>query len=546
MPFNIADLYEIVADHIPDQDALVCGDTRYTYRQLDERANQVAHYLKSLGLGKNDHIGIYMYNCAEYLETYLAALKIRAVPFNVNYRYVADELEYLFNYGDFKALVFHQEYSPIISDVKDKCPTIQHYIAVTDDSGADIGVLDGQIYQGSVDSQPVTRDFDTRDGSDIFIMCTGGTTGMPKGVMWTHEDLFFAALQGGNPGGDPIEAPEEIGPLAKEGESAWCLYPAPPFIHGTAIYSALITFFSGGKVVVTKSKSYQPAEMVDLIQRESIQVLVLVGDAMAIPLIQELEKRGDAADVSSLAVLTSQGAILSPSVYEKLEELVPGAMIMNNFGASETGHQGQAIEDFDDEDGEDDGMHKRTKFFLNEHTAVLDDDFNEVEPGSEIVGKIASRGHIPLGYYKDEQKTAETFFEIDGVRWVIPGDFATVDENGLVTLLGRGSICINSGGEKIYPEEVEEALKAHDGIQDVLVVGVADDRFGQRVAAVVQLKDGISADTESLDAHIRSKVAGYKIPREWHFVDLVQRQPSGKPDYKWARETAESGQFAAG
>ncbi|RMF12759.1 MAG: acyl-CoA synthetase, partial [Candidatus Dadabacteria bacterium] len=408
---------------------------------------------------------------------------------------------------------------------------------VLDDEPSDATAELGAVrYRDAFAGQSDERDFEQRSEDDIFIVCTGGTTGFPKGVMWRHEDVFFAALQGGRAGGDPIERPIEIGRIAQQGDEAWTLYAAPPFIHGTAIYSALITFFAGGKLVISRSPSYDAARMVDLIERERIEVLVMVGDAMLLPFIREVEKRGDRADLSSLSVITSQGAILSASTRKRLEELLPAVMILNNFGATEAGHQGQSVTD--DEDGGEDG---RTRFALDENGALIDEELRVVEPKPGARGRIARKGHIPLGYYKDEKKTAETFIEVDGARWVIPGDWGEYDENGLVVLLGRGSICINSGGEKIYPEEVEEVLKGHPDIYDALVVGVPDERFGQRVAAVIQLEPGASAEPEAWREYLRSRLAGYKTPREWHVVDAVPRQINGKPDYKTAKAIAEAG-----
>jgi len=531
MEFQIADLFEIVVDAVPDKEAIYDTKHRLTYRQLDERANQLAHYWRSLGLGKGSHIGLYTYNGAEYIEAVLAASKISATTININYRYVDEELRYLLDDADVSLLVYARALAPIVARVLPKAPDVKHTMYIDDESGEDVSVVAGTVeYEEAIAGQKKERDFDPRSPDDHFIVYTGGTTGMPKGVIWRHEDLFFAGLQGGRPQGDPIETPEELGEIAKAGEMDGNFHPAPPLIHGTSQFATLIALFAGGKVTFSRSPSFRPEEAAMLVDQEGINIIVLIGDAMCRPFLDFLRENPGKYNMDSLMVMTSQSAIISRSTIAGFEELLPNVMILNNFGASETGHQGQAI-GTNDEEG-------RPQFFMSESTMIIDDDGNIVEPGSDKIGRLARTGHIPLGYYKDEKKTAETFVEIDGKRWVIPGDYAKVDADGIVSLLGRGSVCINTGGEKVYPEEVEEALKDHDAIADVLVVGVPDDRWGERVVAIIQLKDGQQADGDELKEHLTQHVARYKIPKNWYFCELVQRQPSGKPDYKWAKEYA--------
>jgi acyl-CoA synthetase (AMP-forming)/AMP-acid ligase II len=354
---------------------------------------------------------------------------------------------------------------------------------------------------------------------------------MPKGVMWPHEDVFYAGLQGGNPGGPPVEKGEDLVDIVKGGMGLTVL-PAAPFIHGAAQWASIIGFFGGGKVVVQGGKSFEPKTVARLIGQERVNTLTLVGDAMARPLAEAVAEMGEAADTSSIFVIGSAGAVLSEAVKEQLRTTFDGVLIVDSFGATETGHQGQMMQ------GTGHGAGSGPLFFMNETNCVFDDELKPVVPGSGVMGRLARRGHIPVGYYNDPEKTAKTFFEIDGVRWVMPGDLATVESDGSIRVFGRGTVCINSGGEKIFPEEVEAALKAHEGVLDAVVVGIPDEKWGQRVAALVQARPGCSPTAEDLDRHCRTKVAGYKLPRFVRFVDKVERQPSGKPDYRWAATCA--------
>lgn len=531
MEFQIADLFEIVVDAVPEKEAIYDTKHRLTYKQLDERANQLAHYWQSLGLGKGSHIGLYTYNGAEYIEALLAASKISATTININYRYVDEELRYLLDDGDVSLLVYARRLAPVVERVLPTSPRVTATMYIDDDSGEDVSAVEGTVeYEEAIKSHSKERDFAPRSPDDRFIVYTGGTTGMPKGVIWRHEDLFFAGLQGGRPQGDPIERPEELGEIAKAGEMDGNFFPAPPLIHGTSQFASLIALFAGGKLTFSRSPSFRVKEALELIDQEEVNIMILIGDAMCRPFLDYLRENQDKYNTDSLMVMSSQSAIISRSTIAGFEELLPNVMILNNFGASETGHQGQAL-GTNDEEG-------RPQFYMSENTMIIDDDNNIVEPGSGKAGRLASTGHIPLGYYKDEAKTAETFLEVDGKRWVIPGDYAIVDEDGIVSLLGRGSACINTGGEKVYPEEVEEALKDHDAIEDVLVVGVPDDRWGERVVALVQVRDGAKVSGDDLKDHLSTLVARYKMPKNWYFCDEVVRQPSGKPDYKWAKEYA--------
>lgn len=532
MEFNIADLFESLVDVVPDRPALVSGATRLSFRELDARANRFANALRERGVKPREHVGLYLFNGPEFIEAMLGAFKIRAVPVNINYRYVEDELAYLFSNADLVALVHQREFAPLVEAVRDRVPTLRTLVAVG--PGGEV-VNGGFDYEAFVASASPERRFEPRSGEDLYVIYTGGTTGMPRGVMWRHEDVFFAGLQGGNPGGAPLERPEELAELVGGREESLTFLPAAPFIHGAAQWAALIGLFGGGKVVVAPGRSFDAKLACRLVGEEKVSTMTFVGDAMARPMVDALRELGASVDMSSLIVIASAGAVLSDAVKDELQELLPNTMILNSFGATETGHQGTVYPS-----GEP-GAPNRPTFFMDETNTVLGDDMQPLAPGSGVVGKLARSGRLPVGYYKDPQKTAATFVELGGKRWVIPGDLATVEADGRITVFGRGAVCINSGGEKIFPEEVEAALKAHPGVVDAVVVGVPDERWGQRVAAIVQPRAGADLTLQALDAHCRARIAGYKIPRQLRLVEQLVRHPSGKPDYGWARSAASEG-----
>ena len=528
MEFNLADLFEAVADAIPEREAIVCGERRLTFAQLDERATRLAHWLAARGVAPGDHIGLYLYNGTEYIEASLAAYKIRAVPININYRYVEEELRYLFDNADLVGVIHHREFGPRIAAVAGDLPGLRTFLAVEDGSEADCSTIGPDKYEEALASSSSARDFPPRSADDLYILYTGGTTGMPKGVMWRQEDLFFAALSGGNPYGAPPETPEQAAENAKNGQVV-VSFPVAPLMHGAAQWAAFIFLFAGGKTVLAPGKRFDPAAVWRLVQDEKVQAVSIVGDAIGRPLAEELEKN-PSYDTSSLMVIGSGGATFSEGVKAQLRAKLPNVALLDTFGGSEGGNQGHGVERDADAPG--------PRFQSSDHTAVLDENFRPLAPGSGVVGMLARRGRIPLGYYKDAEKTAKTFIDAHGTRWVVPGDMAMVEADGTITLLGRGSVCINTGGEKVFPEEVEAALRSHPAIFDAVVVGVPDERWGERVAAVVQLRDGHSLMLEDMDAHARKHIAGYKVPRLLHVVAEMQRQPSGKADYRWAKAQA--------
>ncbi|MFI2435981.1 acyl-CoA synthetase [Streptomyces sp. NPDC018693] len=529
MEYNLADLFESVVDVVPDREALVYVDhpgtgaeRRLTYAELDAAANRIGHHLLDHGIRPGEHLGLHLYNGVEYLQTVLGCLKARIVPVNVNYRYVEDELVYLYRDAALAALVFDTEFADRVAAALPSAPGLRHLIRVG--AGGTVGVSFADAEAGGSPE----RGFPARSGDDQFIIYTGGTTGLPKGVMWRQEDLFFAGLGGGAPTGEPVRRPEELAERVAAGGSGITFFPTPPLMHGTSTLTAFIGFNFGQRVVI--HRKFVPEEVLRTVERERVTSIALVGDAMLRPLIDALEGPMKGTDCSSLFSVSSSGAIMSDAVRRQFQALLPNAMLLNNFGSSESGFNGTATQDA--------GPERGFRIRVNSRTQVVDPATHEPVAAGEV-GRVAQRGHVPLGYFNDPVKTAETFFERDGERWVLLGDMATVDKDGVVTVLGRGSQCINSGGEKVYPEEVEQALKAHPDVYDALVAGVPDARWGNHVAAVVQLRPGAPRPSlEDIQSHCRTSLAGYKIPRQLVVTDTIRRSPSGKADYRWAREVA--------
>jgi len=513
MEFNLADLFENIADAVPERDALYAEGRTLTYRELDARANRLAHHFAAAGIGAGDHVGCHLMNGPEYLETLLALLKIRAVPINVNFRYVHDELRYLYDNADLVGLVFDTGFTDRVAAVLPEVPRLRHLLAV----GAGALPAGAQRYEDALAARPEDRSgFPARSADDRMIIYTGGTTGMPKGVVWRHVDLLFGGMSAGTVG---LTAPEEAGPRAAAADPL-VMFAAPPLMHGTSVLASFISFLGGSKVCLVRKYSGEAA--VRVIEEQGCQTMMIVGDAMALPLIEALDARP--RPLPSLKIIASAGALLTREIRDRLGAHLPDLFVVDSFGSTETGHSGV-------------GVNEKRHFTVNETTTVLDDDLEPVRPGSDVVGQVARRGHIALGYYRDPEKTARTFVEAGGVRWALTGDQATVAADGTVRFLGRGSICINSGGEKINPEEVEAALKAHPAITDAVVAGIPDPRWGQRVAAVLQLGPATDAlSREDLEAHLAPLIARYKLPRLTCTVPRIERSPSGKPDYRWATE----------
>ncbi|MBI2168906.1 MAG: acyl-CoA synthetase [Actinobacteria bacterium] len=535
MSFNIADLIEYAADAVPDREAVIDPSLRVTYRQLDERANRLAHHLAAQGVGPEQHVGVYAYNRVEFVEVMLAALKLRAVPININYRYVTSELRYIFENADLVALVLERQFAPLAAEAAAGLTKLEHFVVLDDGTPGGAGKLDAVEYEAALETASTERNFDTRSADDHYVLYTGGTTGMPKGVVWRHEDVI-RTLGGGIDfyTGEPVAHDHVLAERAAATDAPMRRFPVPPMMHGAAQWATFQGLFAGEPVI------FVPRFDADLVWRtveaEKANLLLITGDAMARPLADALRAgspEGRPWDTSSLISFSSSAAVFSPSVKDELIDLLgPNTVITDSIGSSEGGFGGMTIVQK--------GQAQRggPTVMAGPDALVLDDSLVPVVPGSGMVGRIARSGNVPIGYYNDPVKTAETFVEIDGRRYVVPGDFATVESDGTITLLGRGSMCINTGGEKVFPEEVETALKRHPAVFDALVVGVPDERFGERVAAVVAPRPGQAPTLPELAEHCREHVAGYKVPREIHLVGEIERLPSGKPDYPWAKKVA--------
>jgi 3-oxocholest-4-en-26-oate---CoA ligase len=527
--FNLADLFEIVAHAVPERTAFVCGKLRLSFAELDARATRLASSLRAHGVRRGDNVGIQLYNSAEYLETFFACCKIGAAPVNVNYRYVADELKYLFNTLDLRALVYGAAFEAAVAEVAPQVPTLQLLVRA-----GGTGALPGghRDYATLLQEGAATLDDPQRSDNDIFMLCTGGTTGMPKGVMWPHKALWMAALGGGGIyfGRGPVGAPEELDALVKSAPPM-TYFAVAPMMHGAAMWSSLISLMAGHTVVVNDEPAFDPVHIWDLVQALHVNIVSVVGDAMALPLVQALEAAPGHWDLSALRVFGNGGALLTEQLQQRIKALLPQATLSNGIGSSESGVIGGGGRPLSG-----DGF---LRLAPRPDLAVIDDTHQILTaPGGE--GTLSRTGFTPVGYYGDAKKSAETFITVDGRLWVLTGDRARIDETGHYVLLGRGSMCINSGGEKIFPEEVEEAVKRYAAVRDVLVIGEADERWGQRVAAVVELEPGASFSADEFNRSCRAALAGYKVPRAVYVVKAIQRSPAGKADYRWARSAAET------
>ncbi|WP_192860366.1 acyl-CoA synthetase [Mycobacterium sp. MS1601] len=531
---NIADLAEHAIDAVPDRVALISGDEQLTYAQLEEKANRLAHYLIDQGVKKDDKVGLYCRNRIEIVIGMLGIVKAGAILVNINFRYVEGELKYLFENSDMVALIHERRYSDRVANVLPETPEVTTVLVVEDGSDDDFSSYGGVEFEAALEQGSPQRDFGPRSEDDIYLLYTGGTTGFPKGVMWRHEDIYRVLFGGTDfATGEPVKDEYDLAKQAAE-NNPMVRYPIPPMIHGATQSATWMALFSGQTVVL--APEFNAHEVWKTIHDHKVNLLFFTGDAMARPLLDALlahQDEGNQYDLSSLFLLASTAALFSTSLKEKFLELLPNRIITDSIGSSETGFGGTSVV------AKGQSHTGGPRVTIDKFTAVLDEDGNPVEPGSGKRGVIAKRGHIPVGYFKDEKKTAETFKTFNGVRYAIPGDFAEVEADGTVTMLGRGSVSINSGGEKIYPEEVEAALKGHPDVFDALVVGVPDDRFGQHVAAVVHPREGTRPTLAELDAFVRTEIAGYKVPRSLWLVDEIKRSPAGKPDYRWAKDTTE-------
>jgi len=527
--FNLADLFEAAVDAFPDREYLVAEGRRLTYAQIEQRANRLAHHLAAAGVGPGDHVGIYALNSVEWVETAWAVFKLRAVWININYRYVEDELRYLFANADLVALVHQRQFSAHVATLLPELPQLRHVVVIDDDSQEPDPCHDAVDFEAAVASGSPERDFGPRSGDDLYVLYTGGTTGMPKGVVWPHRNVFYA-LGGGIDAltGVRIERPEQMVEKAQAAGGQITFLPIAPLMHGATQWAVMGQSFVANRIVLVAK--FEPHEVWTIIGREKVNMVMITGDAMGKPLIEALDDPAGAYDTSSLFGITSTAALFSPAVKDEFFRHFPNLIMTDAIGSSESGNNGISMI----KPGGT-AMKSGPTVSSTGGTVVFDEDRNLVLPGSGVIGKIARSGDIPIGYYNDPVKSAEVFITVDGTRYVMPGDFATVEADGSVTLLGRGSICINSGGEKIFPEEVEAVVRSHPDVMDAIVVGAPDERFGQRVAAIVEVRPGRAVPSlETVQEHCRKHVAGYKVPRQLHAVDRIERSPSGKPDYRWA------------
>lgn len=543
--FTVPAVAKAVAAAIPDRELIIHGDRRYTYAQVIDRSNRLAAYLHSQGLGCHterdalaghevgqDLLGLYAYNGNEFVEALLGSFQARVAPFNVNFRYVKSELQYLLADSGAAALLYHAAFAPRVAEILPDLPQLRVLIQVADDSGNDL--LDGAIdYEAALASVSPEPPLVQHSADDLYVLYTGGTTGMPKGVLWRQHDIFMTSFGGRNlMTGEPSQSIDEIVERAAAGPGTKLMI-LPPLIHGAAQWSVMTAITTGQSVVFPTVVDHLDADdVVRTIEREKVAVVTVVGDAMARPLVAAIEK--GIADVSSLAVVANGGALLTPYVKQRLIEVLPNAVVVDGVGSSETGAQMHHMSTS--------GAVATGTFNAGPDTFVAAEDLTAIlEPGHEGMGWLAQRGYVPLGYKGDAAKTAKTFPVIDGVRYAVPGDRARHGADGSVELLGRDSVTINSGGEKIFVEEVETAIASHPAVADVVVAGRPSERWGQEVVAVVALAQGARAEADELVAHASNTLARYKLPKAIVFRPVIERSPSGKADYRWAREQAVSG-----
>jgi acyl-CoA synthetase (AMP-forming)/AMP-acid ligase II len=532
--WNFADIWETVAETQPDAPALAHGDTRVTWGQFDARANGIASWLLGLGVQRQDKVAHYLYNSNEFLESMFAIFRAGLAPVNTNYRYADDELLYLWDNADAVVVVFHGTFAERIEVLRQKLPAIKGWLWVDDGSGPcpDWATPYEEAAAAGRPGQRISGPWG-RDGDDLYMLYTGGTTGMPKGVMWRQDDIF-GSLNESN--GMPYPAAPDYAEVrrirAEQGPGITGV-PACPLMHGTGAFTSFNILSGGGRIVTLTNRTFDPDELLDAIEREKVNAVAIVGDAFAKPILRALDARAGERDISSLLMMVSSGVMWSHETKEGLLGHHPGMLLVDAFSSSEALGMGNSVSGAG-------SAAETAKFGLGANAIVLTDDDRLVEPGSGEIGMVGVKGRTPIGYYKDPEKSAETFRVIDGVRYSIPGDYATVEADGTLKLLGRGSVCINTGGEKVYPEEVEEALKTHPAIRDAVVVGVPDDTWGEAITGMVELYDSALLDEADVIAHVRARLAAYKAPKRVLPVDTIGRAANGKVDYKRLRAEAAS------
>jgi acyl-CoA synthetase (AMP-forming)/AMP-acid ligase II len=523
MANNFADLFEHSVDAVPDRIALIEEGRRVTYRELEERANQLAHHLAAQGVTRGTHIGFQMHNSIDTMQTLIACFKLAAVPVNINFRYGPEELAYLYDNADLEYLVYHACYGEAVRAAAQRSPRLKYLLCVADDrTPADPGV---DCLAEVTAAAPTTRPEVARAADDLFVMYTGGTTGMPKGVLWRQEDMW-RVLGGGIDfySNEPVTDEYQQSRTGAAGEpSTWMILP--PLMHLAAMMPTFIALWSGNCVIFVPR--FDPAHVWRTVAAERPGVLVVTGDAMARPLIDAY--RADPVDATGLFMIASGAALLTQPTKNALLDLIPNLFVSDSIGSSETGFGGIGFAHRDEDPA------RKPRVSIGRGAVVVDDDGHPVEPGEE--GWLAKTGAVPIGYYKDPERTAKLFKVVDGQRIVVTDDRARLEDDGTISLIGRGNMVINTGGEKVFAEEVEGVVKSHADIYDATVIGVPHGRWGQQVAVVVSLT-GEALDPEDLRAHVRGHLAGYKVPRAVWITDTIVRSPSGKPDYTWARKYA--------
>jgi fatty-acyl-CoA synthase len=523
--WNFADVYEVVAGKVPDAPCQKQGNRTVSWAEFDARANGLAADLLDAGLGHQSKVAAYLTNCPEYLETYFAAFKAGLAPVNTNFRYGPEEILYLFDNADAEAVIFHAGFTEILEKVRDRLPKVRRWYVVEDGSPAPSWAVPYESVASKGKAGEAVKGPWGRSGDDLLILYTGGTTGMPKGVMWRQDDLWNVLGGGGNPvvGAPPAADLDDF--ASRVAGPGMSMLPACPLMHGTGQFSAFIAMNGAGCIVSLEGRSFSADLLWRTVEQHKVNAIVIVGDAFAKPMLAELDANPGKYDLSSVIMISSSGVMWSHETKQGLLKHIPQAVLFDSLGSSEavglgasTSAAGAAAD--------------TAKFVLGPTVKVFTDEGRPVEPGDEAPGFVAISGFLPTGYYKDEEKTAKTFRTIDGVRYSVPGDYALVNPDGSLQLLGRGSVVINTGGEKVFPEEVEEVLKQHPSVLDAVAVGLPDDRFGETICAIVEPAAGATVDENELIEHVRAHLARYKAPRKVLVVDSIGRSPAGKVDYK--------------
>jgi fatty-acyl-CoA synthase len=522
--WNFADIWEIVADKVPEAPCQIQGDRVVSWGEFDTRADGIARWLLDLGAEHQDKVAQYLYNCPEYLESMHGIYKVGLVPVNTNYRYADEELLYLWDNADAVAVVFHGTFSERIEGLREKLPKIKGWLWVDDGKG-DCPSWATPYEQVAATAPGRTSAPWGRNGDDLYMLYTGGTTGMPKGVMWRQDDLVGTLAAGFAAAVDADGNPDLEAGRALITHAGGKVIPACPLMHGTGAFTAFSTMCTGGCIVTLTNRTFDAEELLDTVEAHKVNILAIVGDAFAKPMLRALEAHPGKWDLSSLIAVVSSGVMWSEETKQGLLKHHGGMILSDNFSSSEALGMGASVSTAA-------GTSNTAKFKLGDNARVITDDGRDVEPGSGEVGMVAVKGRTPVGYYKDAEKSERTFKVIDGARYSIPGDYATVEADGTLRLLGRGSVCINTGGEKVYPEEVEEVLKTPPGIRVAGAVGVPDEKWGEAIYAMVEPAPGVDLDEADVIAHVKSRLAAFKAPKRVLTVDTIGRAPNGKVDYK--------------